>query len=306
VNIQDFAPISPSRFRRIKWRGERTYLVLTNSFSLRWNEAIMAERIDYVLGAFAVPSPAVEAEIPSSRNGVSTYSLVDLGPSFPRRYRLYLADRQLLASRSPHTVVNSLLVLIIDGMQRIKEYLLIHAGSVVTPRGDGVLFPGESGSGKTTLVAALIRDGFKFLSDELGVIDPETGLAHPYPRAMNFKDPSLPRFPEPPAADDLSLLGGRERYLRAEEIRPGIQALPTAVRYVIFPRYRDGAVTEVGLLSPAETVKELWANVVNRSPYGSRAVGVLAEMARRARGCRLVSGDVGEAVRAVTDLTEAS
>lgn len=60
--------------------------------------------------------------------------------------------------------------------------LYVHAGVVAF--GDRlVLLPGRSGSGKSTLVAAALRRGATYWSDEYAVIDP-TGLVHPYPRPL--------------------------------------------------------------------------------------------------------------------------
>ncbi len=42
----------------------------------------------------------------------------------------------------------------------------LHAAAVVTPNGTGILLVGPSGSGKSTLTVGLIREGWKFLSDD--------------------------------------------------------------------------------------------------------------------------------------------
>jgi hypothetical protein len=303
MKIEEFAPIPPARLKRMRWRGEHAYRVLSYSFSVRWNGELTGEHVHYVFSGFAT-SAKDRAESSESYNGTSVYSLLDLGPRQPRRYRLMLADEQLISSHSDSDVANHLMFQIFTRMQQhTDEFLLIHAGSVVTPRGDAVLLPGNPGSGKTTLVTGLIRAGFGFLSDEIGIVDHREGVVRPYPRALNLKEGALAIFPDlaPPA--DASKFSPGHRYLRAQEIRPDVIADPCEVRFVIAPRYRKGMATQVAPLSPGATLKELWTSTMNLDAWGARAVPILANVARRARGYRLVSGDLGEAVQEVMKLT---
>jgi hypothetical protein len=50
-------------------------------------------------------------------------------------------------------------------------------------------------------------------------------------------------------------------------------------------------------------VKELWANAMNIDWYRSKALSILVELARAAKGYRLLSGSLEEAVQAVKELT---
>ena len=303
MNVQDFAPIPQAELKKIRWLGERAYRVLSHSFSVRWNGTLTADHIDYVWGGFAVPNDD-ETRTTTSGNGRSLYSLIDLGPDVPRRYRLLLGDQQLISSRSSDDVLSHLLWQVFRRMhEQTKEFLLIHAGSVVSPGGQGVLLPAGSGFGKTTLVAGLVQAGFGFLSDEIGVIDHDQGLLRPYPRAMNFKE----KLPSVFSNLDASANAGArsDGYVRAEEIRPDVMAPPCPVRFVIAPRYMSGISTQITPLSPAAIVKELWANAVNLHLSGARAVPILVNIARQARGYSLVSGDLQEAVDAITEVTGA-
>jgi hypothetical protein len=304
VKIEEFAPISPARLNRMRWKGKRSYRVLSYSFSLRWNGELTGDQVHYVFGSFAVSRRKGVLGDSAIHNGASLYSLLDLGAREPRRYRLLLGDQQLISSRNPEDVLNHLLHQIFTRMQdHPDESILIHAGSVVTPRGEGVLLPGNPGSGKTTLVAGLIRAGFGFLSDEIGIIDPRTGVLHPYPRALNFKEGTLSILPDLPQPTIASLPPSSPRYVRAEEFRRDVMADPCEVRFVIAPRYLEGSAAQVTPLSPAATVKELWANALHTPRSGPQALSILVDVARRARGYRLVSGDLEEAVQAINELT---
>lgn len=67
------------------------------------------------------------------------------------------------------------------------DHIFVHAGTVVRD-GRAIVLPGASFSGKTSLVAALLRAGAEYGSDEFAVIDRE-GLVHPYPKPLSVREP---------------------------------------------------------------------------------------------------------------------
>ena len=69
--------------------------------------------------------------------------------------------------------------------RRAPDAIFIHAGAV-SHRGVAVVMPGMSFAGKTTLVAALVRAGALYYSDEFAVIDRE-GFVNPYPKALSVR-----------------------------------------------------------------------------------------------------------------------
>jgi hypothetical protein len=296
MTVHPVTPIQPERLKRMRWTGQRAYRLLSYSFSFHTNRARIVGRVDDVFGAFRLPRGA-------AHNG-EVYRIVDLGTAEPRRYRLLRGDEQLVGSSVLGDVVHQLTYHAMVRMsEHSQEFALIHAGSVVTPGGKGVLLPANTGSGKTTLVTGLVRAGFGFLSDEVGVIEPWTARLHPFPRALNLRGGTLALFPELNPEDDGMPGGRRPRYKEAGEIRQGSQAGPTQMRFVVAPRYRDGAMTEVIPLSAAQTAKELWANAMNRTLHGAKALPILADVAGKVRGYRLIFGDLDEAVRVVSELT---
>ncbi len=66
------------------------------------------------------------------------------------------------------------------------DRIFVHAG-VVARRGRAIVIPGMSFSGKTTLVAALVRAGATYYSDEFAPLA-EDGLVHPYPKPLSVRD----------------------------------------------------------------------------------------------------------------------
>ena len=66
-----------------------------------------------------------------------------------------------------------------------RQRIFVHAG-VVGFRGKAIVLPGRSFSGKSTLVAALLKAGAEYLSDEYAVLD-QAGQVHSYPRRLSLR-----------------------------------------------------------------------------------------------------------------------
>lgn len=71
-----------------------------------------------------------------------------------------------------------------------RRFLLLHAAAVERD-GRAVILTGESGAGKSTLAALLQPRGWRLLADEFVLIDPATGLVHPFPRPVSLKNAAI-------------------------------------------------------------------------------------------------------------------
>jgi hypothetical protein len=263
------------------------YQSLSYRFGLRSDDEELARRAAELVGQFAQPldggSPSV------------VYSMQSNG-----HYTLHRDEQQVAASDDPAAMISHLLWLIsTDTVELADGYLLIHAGAVVSPGGAGILILGESGSGKTTLVAALVQEGFGYLSDEAAAIELATGLVHPWPRPLGFwpESRSLPRF-----ADLLGSGGDGERHVPIEQIRAGAIGDPCTVGHVIDHRYGTGSETRIEPLSRGVALVQMGSAAPRLRREGNRGLSVLANVTRGARAYSLISGDLELAVRAVRAL----
>ncbi|MBI4915329.1 MAG: hypothetical protein HY825_05725 [Acidobacteria bacterium] len=69
--------------------------------------------------------------------------------------------------------------------EKARGRVFVHAG-VVGWDGQGIMLPGRSFSGKSTLVAALIRAGATYYSDEFAILD-AAGQVHPFARPLSLR-----------------------------------------------------------------------------------------------------------------------
>jgi len=124
--------------------------------------------------------------------------------------------------------------------------VFIHAG-VVALRGKAVIIPGRSYSGKSSLVAALVKAGAIYYSDEYAVID-EKGLIHHYARPLSIRENG---YLAKPKKYQVEALGGRAG------------AKPLTAGMVVVSVYQPGARWRPRELSEGEGALELMANTVS-------------------------------------------
>jgi hypothetical protein len=104
--------------------------------------------------------------------------------------------------------------------------------------------PGESHAGKSTLVAALVRAGAVYLSDDFAPFD-TAGVVHPYARPLSIRSDGSAQVDY-----DVGSLGGVA----------GVE--PVSLGLVALTRYREGAQWEPQQLSAGDAVLALMANAV--------------------------------------------
>ena len=185
-----------------------------------------------------------------SRKADRTYSFI-LGEDQPggenHRTLLY-ADRSLIAraaktARAIESFESDLKLFVAETAPRA---VFVHAG-VVAWNGKAVVIPGRSFSGKTTLVAALVRAGAAYYSDEYAVLDAR-GRVHHYARPLAIRENG--RF-EQPTRYQVETLGGRS----------GEKPLPVGL--VIVTRFKPGARWRPRRMSEGEGALALMANTVS-------------------------------------------
>ena len=252
----------------------------------------MGAYIRSAFGRFAVPSSADAGD-------VADYVFL----TTPTGHRLSLSGETLAESPDIRDVLHRLSWHVnTTAMRTCTDLLVVHAGAVATPTGSGVMLPGRSGSGKTSLVAALVRAGWGYLSDEAGAIDPVTRRLCPYPRELSIKPGMFEDFADRVEPDQGFPISSREWLVAPETLRADPLGGPSDVDVIVFLEPDPGAPTRVTPLSPARSVAALMEHVSNREVWGARALTVLAEVAAGARSYSLQTGRPDAAVRAVLEL----
>jgi HprK-related kinase A len=188
---------------------------------------------------------------------------------------------------------------------RLSQYLQVHS-SVVARDGVAIVCPGQPGQGKTTLAAALLSQGWRYLSDEFALFNPETQLLEPYPKALCIKAGSfdmLRRMRLPIDVDRAYYKGekGRVAMLDPLKIRPDIVAGHCRLGMVLFPEVNHSTTPVIERMSRAQAVFELTRCSFNFGKFRATGFNLLADVLERAGCYRLRCGHLGT----TCDLVEA-
>jgi hypothetical protein len=176
--------------------------------------------------------------------------------------------------------------------------LLFHSGAV--ERGGGaVLFPGESGTGKSTTVAACVRRGFGYLTDEMVALDLDSGAVQGWSRPIMLTPWALSAVGLPGAG--VGVAGPQKTAVSAIELGARVieNALPVA--HVVGLR-RGATATALTPMSAGELLTLLLASSFNHYRHGAAAWAAAAALAGRVPGWWLDVADVDSAVAAVAGL----
>lgn len=117
-----------------------------------------------------------------------------------------------------------------------NDYHLIHACAVSLAE-QCLIFPAFSDMGKTTLAVKLVANGFKFLSDELACLRPDTTMVEPFHRKLHFDDKSCRLLQLPAMPEKCRRQTGEDEIewtVDIEEIVPSSLSGPASLKHIIF------------------------------------------------------------------------
>jgi hypothetical protein len=169
----------------------------------------------------------------------------------------------------------------------------LHA-SVVERGGFYLALSGPAKAGKTTLVIEMLPRGWRLVSDDLAPIDPRTGVALPFPKPLQVRDPGrwrkfatgwdVPRWLPPPAVAALVPPS-------AVELAPQTPYRPDVIAFSRWDPRSDPVLERLG---PAEAAALCLQNL--QDDRDARTVlGPLAQLCRAAAAVRLVYPSSGAA-----------
>jgi hypothetical protein len=153
--------------------------------------------------------------------------------------------------------------------------IFIHAG-VVGHHGRTIVLPGASFAGKTTLVAALVRQGATYYSDEFAVLD-DDGFVRPYAKPLSIRDDERHRIQVEHTVESLGGVAGDA---------------PLRIGAIVVTNYRPDAEWRPRLLTPGEGAMALVANAV---PARERPAEVMRAVKRSSEGALAIESERGEA-----------
>ena len=199
------------------------------------------------------------------RRGVQRYQILYEGVSLLQR----TLDREALGDALDSALHVAL-------AERAADWVFVHAG-VVGWQGRAIVMPGTTLSGKSSLVAALLRAGAVFYSDDRALIDAQ-GLVHPYPRPLSIREsPSARQIPFTPAS------------FGAET---GVEPVPVGL--IVFTKYQAGTSWTPCRVSAGQAMLAL---LEHTSAVRTRPEAALQTLQRTIAGATAYRGPRGDAAQ---------
>lgn len=171
--------------------------------------------------------------------------------------------------------------------QHHPDLLFIHAGAVEW-HGVGIVVPGRSLSGKSSLVAALLRAGANYLSDEFAPLDRE-GNIHPYPRHLSLRDGE-----------------GKVSLVPAADFGARTATEPVPVRFVVDSRYVPGSSFDPERLRGAASLMSLVDNALVARSRPAFTMAIVAGLVPDVVVLRSPRGDAAATARTILGAIDAN
>ncbi len=203
-----------------------------------------------------------EAEFQVAENGALAYCSSDAAMAV-----------HALESRVHHYVASS-----------TAAAVFVHAGAIGW-RGSAAVIPGRSHCGKSTLVAALVKAGAVYYSDEYAVIGLD-GRVSAFPRRLRLRRDVL--------REDAAPESGR--------CASALETLP--IRWVLNVRYRANATWQPRALTPGETLLGLLENAVAVRRQSELTVKTLKAAIEGTLGFQSERGEAAAAAEEITHLLD--
>lgn len=183
---------------------------------------------------------------------------------------------------------------------RLNDLLLLHAGTVERD-GLALVLPAMPGSGKSTLTAALSQRGWRLLSDEFGVYDPDAGVFRAMLKPVALKNQSIevirafapqarfgPEFPKTRKGRVSHLAATDDAALRRHETaRPGA---------IVLPKWAAGSPTRWEPLPEQVAFPALAFNAFNYTVLGEVGFRAAVALMQTCPAWQLVYSDLDDAL----------
>lgn len=139
-----------------------------------------------------------------------------------------------------------------------KGLFLVHAAALAR-EGDGLLFPGKAKCGKTSLTLYLLREGFKFLSDDRCFLQRNASRFEvlSFPQEIRVYPPNVADLPEFQFLQGDEPDDGSKRSFDIERVYPDSIVERAKLKAVVFPCWDSRGESRLEAVSPNEALIEM-------------------------------------------------
>jgi len=180
------------------------------------------------------------------------------------------------------------------------RWVAIHA-AVVERDGQAVILSGVSGAGKSTLCAALVVAGWRLLSDEFALVDPQSGLLSPLPRPVSLKNQSIPILKQRNPSgvftpERIDIEGATFVHMKPPLASVRQAGEPARPGMIVFPRWTRDAATRLEPIPKAHALMRLAHQSFNYNYLGVPGYEAIAGMVGRTDCYTLEYSDLDDVI----------
>lgn len=201
---------------------------------------------------------------------------------------LYLNEKEVPSDRSRKDVLRGFETqLRLTVAEYAPERVFVHAG-VVAWKDLAIVIPARSFQGKTSLVAALVKRGAIYYSDEYAIFDAD-GYVHPFPKTLSIRG-EIDEFTQ------------KEYPVEAFGGKAGEKKIPVGM--ILITGFKPGAEWKPQRLSAGQGILEILEHVVPIRYNPKFSIKVLNQVANRAIIAKTLRGDVSKSADLILDFFE--
>lgn len=227
---------------------------------------IDADSTDFIAQAEAVARHSLLSNVKTVSNRRKPDQIIELTKSKSGNYRFVHNGKYLASGRSRKKLFKFFDTIVrVSVGESAKELVFIHAGAVGW-KGRAILLPGDSFTGKSTLVAALVRNGAEYYSDDFAILD-GAGLLQPFPRTISMRTDDGKYIPYELSVDGLGGAVGKKH-------------IPVGM--ILFTRYGPRKKWKPRLLTPGQGILDLVPFILSFKPQPGFSLKVLNKVADNA------------------------
>lgn len=188
--------------------------------------------------------------------------------------------------------------------QYYNQSLILHA-AVVEKNGKGLILPAAPGSGKSTLCAILVANGWRLLSDEMAIIDLQSGDLKALPRPISLKNQSIdllkhlsPHTFFSPTTHDTNK--GSVAHMQVDQ--SAVDAAGCTPAWFVIPRYAAAQEVNLEPMTPGVALMSGVENSFNYSVLGLPAFRILSQLLTRLPAYRFSYSETADALNTFNQL----
>jgi hypothetical protein len=262
------------------WKHSGRLRCLDFDWSILSNDSQLVEYVTYLYEPCVVASPGPASHVFIVRRHTNSES----APISVYR------DGRAILRRAPQDLAVAQLAWEVNRgvVEKAGNRLLLHAAAAERD-GRVVILAGPEGSGKSTLVAALVRSGLRYVTDETVAVELRGGAIAPYPKPIALHETEH-----------------CQRLVPAHAIRPDAVATSggNARLLVLLAGYQPGRGPGARSISRAEAAVALAEQAFNFRSLGARRLDAIADVVSACDCYRLEVGELDAGCRLVNDLFE--